>query len=154
MDNNLRVRREWEWVLTGGMPFWRWGQYRKLLHSWYNCSYCFLIIFFILHSMVGTNKSHNTGLWLIYHLGFLSRDLVKCVFGWASRQLSLLLLVSVNKETALRGTLSHQPLPLLTFLPLFSSANDQTVLWCLSDLMIFRECLSLITFHSFFFSST
>ena len=111
--------------------------------------------FFILHSMVGTNKSHNTGLWLIYHLGFLSRGLVlKCVFGWASRQLSLLLLVSVNKETALQGTLSHQPLPLLTFLPLFSSANDQTVLWCLSDLMIFRECLSLITFHSFFFSST
>lgn len=95
----------------------------------------------------------------MYHLGFLSRGLVlKCVFGWASRQLSLLLLVSVNKGGLFSqpsgGTLSHQPLPLLTFLTLFSSANNQTVLWCLSDLMIFRECLSLITFHSFFFPST
>ena len=62
--------------------------------------------FFILHSVVGTSKSCNAGLWLIDRLGFLSRGLVlPCVFGWVSKQLSLLLLVSVNKG----GLFSQHP---------------------------------------------
>lgn len=114
--------------------------------------------FFILHSVVGTSKSRNAGLWLIHHLGFLSRGLVlKCVFGWASRQLSLLLLVSVNKG----GLFSQHPRGLFLvshyhywffFLSFPQQMSRQCFgVWRSNDLMIFRECLSLITFHSFFF---
>lgn len=112
-------KHPWEWVVRQDTSFvgnhdramrdeneyWQEGCIFRDKDNTENCSnpgITFLIsfaLFFISCSMLGTNKSHDVELWLTHHSHFLSRGVVlKYVFGWASRQFSLLPLVSVNKR--------------------------------------------------------
>lgn len=112
-------KHPWEWVARQDTSFvgnhdramrdeneyWQEGCIFRDKDNTENCSnpgITFLIsfaLFFISRSMLGTNKSHDVELWLTHHSHFLSRGVVlKYVFGWASRQFSLLPLVSVNKR--------------------------------------------------------
>lgn len=128
--------------------YWQEGCIIRDKYNTDNCSnlaiifFIFFSWFFILCPMLSTSKFHYIEFGLLYHPQFLSRG---AVLTWASRQFSLLPLVSINKRgwfslpfgvsfsSAITIT-AFPPSPFLTF--------NQTVLWWLSDLMSFRECLS------------